>query len=48
MAALWLTRACLAAAGYSFFDSGEVEMLGRKKNRPSFYNTGKIIPLAEY
>ncbi|PIL29708.1 transporter [Ganoderma sinense ZZ0214-1] len=34
--------------GYSFFDSGDIEMLGRKKNRPSFYNTGKIIPLAEY
>ncbi|KAI1785469.1 acyltransferase ChoActase/COT/CPT [Ganoderma leucocontextum] len=34
--------------GYSFFDSGDIEMLGRKKNRPSYYNTGKIIPLAEY
>ena len=40
---------CLSGAvGYSFFDSGDIEMLGRKKNRPSYYNTGKIIPLAEY
>ncbi|KAI0762152.1 acyltransferase ChoActase/COT/CPT [Trametes elegans] len=35
-------------AGYSFFDSGDVELLGRKKSRPSYYNTGKIIPMAEY
>ncbi|TFY61886.1 hypothetical protein EVJ58_g4233 [Rhodofomes roseus] len=34
--------------GYSFFDSGDVEMLGRRKRMPSYYNTGKIIPLAEY
>ncbi|KAH9912469.1 acyltransferase ChoActase/COT/CPT [Epithele typhae] len=34
--------------GYSFFDSSEVAMLGRRKTRPSFYNTGKIIPIAEY
>ena len=36
------------AAGYSFFDSGDVELLGRRKARPSYYKTGKIIPLAEY
>ncbi|KAI0630079.1 acyltransferase ChoActase/COT/CPT [Trametes polyzona] len=35
-------------AGYSFFDSGDVELLGRKKTRPSYYNTGKVIPMAEY
>ncbi|EIW63599.1 acyltransferase ChoActase/COT/CPT [Trametes versicolor FP-101664 SS1] len=35
-------------AGYSFFDSGEIELLGRRKSRPSYYNTGKIIPMAEY
>ncbi|RDX41798.1 acyltransferase ChoActase/COT/CPT [Lentinus brumalis] len=34
--------------GYSFFDSGDIELLGRRKARPSFYNTGRIIPLAEY
>ncbi|KAJ8489499.1 hypothetical protein ONZ51_g2896 [Trametes cubensis] len=34
--------------GYSFFDSGDVELLGRKKSRPSYYNTGKIIPMSEY
>ncbi|KAI0744305.1 acyltransferase ChoActase/COT/CPT [Daedaleopsis nitida] len=34
--------------GYSFFDSGDVELLGRRKARPSYYKTGKIIPLAEY
>ncbi|KAH9859123.1 acyltransferase ChoActase/COT/CPT [Lenzites betulinus] len=34
--------------GYSFFDSGDVELLGRKKSRPSYYNTGRIIPMAEY
>lgn len=34
--------------GYSFFDSGDVELLGRRKRMPSYYNTGKIIPLAEY
>ena len=35
-------------AGYSFFDSGEVELLGRRKSRPSLYNAGKVIPMAEY
>ncbi|KAH9948648.1 acyltransferase ChoActase/COT/CPT [Amylocystis lapponica] len=34
--------------GYSFFDSGDVELLGRRKRMPSYYNTGKTIPLAEY
>lgn len=33
--------------GYSFFDSGEVEKLGRKKHSP-YADIGKIIPLAEY
>jgi carnitine O-acetyltransferase len=33
--------------GYSFFDSGEVALLGRKKKSP-FSNIGKVIPLAEY
>ncbi|CAL1705975.1 unnamed protein product [Somion occarium] len=34
--------------GYSFFDSGDVELLGRRRKAPSYYNTGKVIPLAEY
>ncbi|PCH35943.1 acyltransferase ChoActase/COT/CPT [Wolfiporia cocos MD-104 SS10] len=34
--------------GYSFFDSGDVELLGRRKRMPAYYNTGRIIPLAEY
>ncbi|TBU24489.1 acyltransferase ChoActase/COT/CPT [Dichomitus squalens] len=34
--------------GYSFFDSGDIELLGRKKDRRTFYKTGKIIPMAEY
>ncbi|CAA7260966.1 unnamed protein product [Cyclocybe aegerita] len=33
--------------GYSFFDSGEVALLGRKKKSP-FSDVGKVIPLAEY
>ncbi|KAG2021252.1 carnitine acetyl transferase [Coprinopsis cinerea AmutBmut pab1-1] len=33
--------------GYSFFDSGSVELLGRKKKSP-FCDIGKVIPLAEY
>jgi len=33
--------------GYSFFDSGDIEVLGRKRP-PSYYNTGKVIPLTEY
>ncbi|TEB24687.1 hypothetical protein FA13DRAFT_1756796 [Coprinellus micaceus] len=33
--------------GYGFFDSGEVEKLGRKKKSP-FSDIGKVIPLAEY
>ncbi|KDR82095.1 hypothetical protein GALMADRAFT_240586 [Galerina marginata CBS 339.88] len=33
--------------GYSFFDSGEVALLGRKKKSP-FADIGKVIPLAEY
>lgn len=46
--AAWLMLVRFGAAGYSFFDSGEIELLGRKKSRPSYYNTGKIIPMAEY
>ncbi|OCH85553.1 acyltransferase ChoActase/COT/CPT [Obba rivulosa] len=34
--------------GYSFFDSGDVELLGRRKRMPSYYNTGRVIPLVEY
>ncbi|THG95433.1 hypothetical protein EW026_g6219, partial [Hermanssonia centrifuga] len=34
--------------GYSFFDSGDVEVLGRRKRAPAYYNTGKVIPMAEY
>jgi carnitine O-acetyltransferase len=27
-------------AGYSFFDSGDVDLLGRRKRAPAYYNTG--------
>ncbi|KAF4614747.1 hypothetical protein D9613_003408 [Agrocybe pediades] len=37
----------VAMPGYSFFDSGEVALLGRKKKSP-FSDIGKVIPLAEY
>ncbi|KAF8172114.1 acyltransferase ChoActase/COT/CPT [Pholiota molesta] len=37
----------VALPGYSFFDSGDVALLGRKKKSP-FSNIGKVIPLAEY
>ncbi|KDQ50285.1 hypothetical protein JAAARDRAFT_42285 [Jaapia argillacea MUCL 33604] len=33
--------------GYSFFDSGDVEMLARKKRSP-YEHVGKVIPLSEY
>ncbi|KAF6758607.1 carnitine acetyl transferase [Ephemerocybe angulata] len=33
--------------GYSFFDSGEVEKLGRKRKSP-YSDIGKVIPLVEY
>ncbi|KAH6905792.1 carnitine acetyl transferase [Coprinopsis sp. MPI-PUGE-AT-0042] len=36
-----------AMPGYSFFDSGSVELLGRKK-KSQFRDIGKVIPLAEY
>lgn len=26
--------------GYSFFDSGDIEILGRRKRAPAYYNTG--------
>jgi carnitine O-acetyltransferase len=35
------------AAGYSFFDSGDIELLGRKARAPR-YNVGKVIKLSEY
>jgi len=37
----------VAMPGYSFFDSGDVALLGRKKTSP-FSGIGKVIPLAEY
>ncbi|KAF9481337.1 acyltransferase ChoActase/COT/CPT [Pholiota conissans] len=37
----------VALPGYSFFDAGDVALLGRKKKSP-FSNIGKVIPLAEY
>jgi len=33
--------------GYSFFDSGDIELLGRRKRSP-YEHVGRIIPLAEY
>lgn len=33
--------------GYSFFDTGEVELLGQRRRQP-YANVGKVIPLAEY
>ena len=33
---------CFPSAGYSFFDSGEVALLGRKKNSP-FADIGVFI-----
>jgi len=37
----------LGIAGYSFFDSTEVELLGRRKKSP-YSGIGKVIQLAEY
>ncbi|EKM83245.1 hypothetical protein AGABI1DRAFT_111693 [Agaricus bisporus var. burnettii JB137-S8] len=37
----------VAMPGYSFFDSGEVELLGRRKKTP-YSDVGKVIPLVEY
>ncbi|THH19299.1 hypothetical protein EW146_g1840 [Bondarzewia mesenterica] len=34
--------------GYSFFDSYDVELLGRSRKRSVHYNVGKVIPMAEY
>lgn len=34
--------------GYSFFDSGEVELLGRRRKKSPYADVGKIIPLVEY
>ncbi|KAF8548270.1 acyltransferase ChoActase/COT/CPT [Imleria badia] len=33
--------------GYSFFDSGDVELLGGRKKSP-YANIGKVLPLSEY
>jgi len=33
--------------GYSFFDSGEIELLGRRRVS-AYHNTGKLIPITEY
>ncbi|EPQ51919.1 acyltransferase ChoActase/COT/CPT [Gloeophyllum trabeum ATCC 11539] len=33
--------------GYSFFDSGDIELLGRRKRSP-YEHVGRVIPLAEY
>ncbi|KAF9460928.1 acyltransferase ChoActase/COT/CPT [Collybia nuda] len=37
----------IAMPGYSFFDSGDVELLGRRRKTPHS-DVGKVIPLAEY
>ncbi|KAJ7574062.1 acyltransferase ChoActase/COT/CPT [Mycena floridula] len=37
----------LALPGYSFFDSGDVELLGQRKRQP-YANVGKVLQLAEY
>lgn len=34
--------------GYSFFDSGEVELLGRRRKKSPYADVGKVIPLVEY
>lgn len=39
------TGADLCVAGYSFFDSGDVEVLGRRKRAPAYYNTGMYLPM---
>jgi len=33
--------------GYSFFDSGDIELLGRRKRSP-YANIGKVLPLSDY
>lgn len=33
--------------GYSFFDSGDIDLLGRRKRSP-YANIGKVLPLSEY
>ena len=35
-----LPSSLLGTAGYSFFDSGDIELLGRRKRAPAYYNTG--------
>ncbi|PFH53536.1 hypothetical protein AMATHDRAFT_1190 [Amanita thiersii Skay4041] len=37
----------VALPGYSFFDSGDVELLGRRKKSP-YSGVGKVIQMAEY
>ena len=36
------------SAGYSFFDSGDISMLGRSARRNERSHVGKVIPMAEY
>ncbi|KAI0050201.1 acyltransferase ChoActase/COT/CPT [Auriscalpium vulgare] len=38
----------MRASGYSFFDSFDVELLGRARKRTTHFNVGKVIPMAEY
>ncbi|KAG2094434.1 carnitine acetyl transferase [Suillus discolor] len=33
--------------GYSFFDSGDIDLLGRRKRSP-YANIGKVLPLSDY
>ncbi|KAG2116272.1 Choline/Carnitine o-acyltransferase-domain-containing protein [Suillus clintonianus] len=35
-------------AGYSFFDSGDIDLLGRRKRSPPYANIGKVLPLSDY
>ncbi|KAF8888280.1 acyltransferase ChoActase/COT/CPT [Infundibulicybe gibba] len=37
----------IAMPGYSFFDSGDVELLGRRKKNP-YSDVGKVLTMAEY
>ncbi|KAF8650062.1 hypothetical protein AX16_005426 [Volvariella volvacea WC 439] len=34
--------------GYSFFDSGEVELVGRRKKSSPYSSVGKVLQIAEY
>ncbi|KAK7458880.1 carnitine O-acetyltransferase yat1 [Stygiomarasmius scandens] len=37
----------IAMPGYSFFGTGDVELLGHRK-RPTYSHVGKVLPIAEY